>query len=83
MNGPDVEFFLYSKRECRLCERLLNDLRDLLGAEDYTCHVINIDSDPELTHRYGARIPVLVAGGVELCEQLLDKEAVLNYFDNL
>lgn len=81
--NPDVEFFLYSKEECRLCDRFLNDLRSLLGYEGYTCHVIKIDSDPELMQRYGARIPVLVAGGVELCEQILNEEVVLNYFYGL
>ena len=79
---PDVELFLYSGKDCHLCEVFITGLEKLLGPSAYTCHIINIDSDPELKQRYGARIPVLVGGGVELCEQVLDENRVRDYLAN-
>jgi thioredoxin reductase (NADPH) len=35
---------------------------------------VNIDRDPALTERYGARVPVLAGGDVELCHYFLDEE---------
>ena len=80
---PDVEFFLYSKPECQLCDTFLIQLKKLLEVGSYTCHIINVDSDPELKQRYGARIPVLVAGNMELCEQVFNKETITNYINNI
>jgi hypothetical protein len=77
------EFVLYSKSECPLCDEFLTDLKKLLGPVDYTCHVINIDTDPDLKHRYGARIPVLVAEGRELCEQVFNRATVEAYLGKL
>jgi hypothetical protein len=35
--------------------------------------VIDVDSDPELARRYGLDIPVLLWGGVKVCEHRLDR----------
>lgn len=79
--NPDVEFFLYSGTQCRLCNDFLNELKKFLEPAGHVCHVINIDADPDLKQRYGARIPVLVAGNIELCEQFFDKVAVAAYLE--
>jgi len=36
-------------------------------------HLIDVDTDPELRHLYGARVPVLVADNVEICEGRFDE----------
>jgi len=48
----------------------LGRLRDDLG---FTLIEVDIDRDPDLVTRYGARVPVLVGEGVELCHYFLDK----------
>ena len=51
----------------------------LLDGHNHRCRVVNIDGDAELIHRYGARLPVLVARGREICELGFD-EAAINRF---
>lgn len=71
-----LEFFLYSRATCHLCHDFHARLDALLSGHDYQCHVLDVDTDPALTHRYGARLPVLVADGVEVCEQHFDAGAI-------
>ena len=71
-----MEFFLYSKSECQLCDDFLTGVRELLNPPAHVCHVINIDNDPDLQQRYGARVPVLVAGNTELCEQVFNQDVI-------
>jgi glutaredoxin len=47
---------------CHLCDDAVVLLKRL-GIEFET---IDVDSDPELTRRYGERVPVLLADGVEV-----------------
>jgi hypothetical protein len=35
---------------------------------------IDVDSNPELVRRYGLDIPVLLWGGVKVCEHRLDEQ---------
>ena len=54
-------------------------LQGLLAAKDIAYYIIDIGSDPELHHRYGARIPVLVSGNEEICEVKLDLKALQTF----
>jgi len=74
-----VEFFLYSRESCHLCHEFRHQLDSLLADYDYRCHVLDVDADAELAHRYGARLPVLEAQGLEICEQGFDAEAILEF----
>lgn len=67
------ELFLYSRASCSLCDRL----GESLDRRGLAYHLIDVDTDPELRHRYGARLPVLVAGDTEICEGRFD-ESVLD-----
>ena len=67
------ELFLYSRASCCLCDQL----GEALQRRGLVYHVIDVDTDPELRHRYGARVPVLVADDAELCEGRYD-ETVLD-----
>lgn len=71
-----LEFFLYGRKDCQLCDEMKGELDDLMSGCQYSCHMIDIDSDPVLQHRYGARIPVLQLANEELCEIRLDKDKV-------
>ena len=67
---PVVTF--YRKPDCHLCddaELLLRDelaLRARAGQVTATVRQVDISQDPELTSRYGVRIPVLAVGDDEL-----------------
>lgn len=73
---------LYSRPECHLCEALLAELTPLLGAGD-TVETVDVDSTVALERRYGARIPVLAAGEVELSGYPLDRERVRRYLESI
>jgi len=73
-----LKLTLYSRPECHLCEALLADLTPLLPA-GAAVDVVDVDGDVGLERRYGLRIPVLVAGGVELSGYPLDAERVRRY----
>lgn len=69
MSNQRTELFLYTRAACSLCDQL-GDSLDRRGMAYYS---IDVDSDPELKHRYGARVPVLVAGDTEICAGRFDE----------
>lgn len=73
---------LYSRPECHLCEALLADLAPLLP-EGVTVETVDVDSSVALERRYGQRIPVLVAGDVELSGYPLERERVRAFLTSL
>ena len=73
---------LYSRPECHLCESMVADLEPLLRASGAQLTVVDVDSSPDLVRRYGLRIPVLVAGDVELSEYPLDRDCVARYLES-
>jgi hypothetical protein len=73
---------LYSRPECHLCEALLADLLPLLGPSD-SVETVDVDSSVALERRYGLRIPVLVAGELELSSYPLDRESVRRHLESL
>lgn len=69
---------LYSRPECELCDRLLDELVPVLGAHAEV-EVVDVSADRELERRYGLRIPVLSAEGRELSGYPLDVERVRSF----
>ena len=55
-------------------------LRELQARHPFHFEVIDVDSDDNLKSRYGVRVPVLVAGGEEICHYHLDRDALDAYF---
>jgi hypothetical protein len=71
------QWTVYSRADCSLCERMLDELAELLGPQAATAvQVVDIDGQPELEGRYGARIPVLTADGEFVCAHRLDAARV-------
>jgi len=83
MTTNGLEFFLYGRENCRLCDEMKQALAGFMSAKPYACHSINIDGDPALQQRFGARIPVLVSGGRELCEARLNQTTLSEYLESL
>jgi Glutaredoxin-like domain (DUF836) len=74
------QWTVYSRADCSLCERMLDELAELLGpAGAAAVEVVDIDGDPELERRYGTRIPVLLADGDFVCAYRLDVDRVRSY----
>jgi len=73
-----VEFFLYSKANCSACDVF----KARLEQDSIVYYLIDITADPELQQRYGARIPVLVADGTEVCEGVYNAQVVTRYVHN-
>ena len=66
---------LYSRPGCHLCERLEADLVPILAGAA-RIEIVDISEDPALLRRYGLRIPVLAADGLELSGYPLDADRV-------
>jgi len=72
---------VYSRRQCHLCDLLLEDLGALLG-ERGVIQVVDVDQDPRLRERYGLWIPVVVGDGQELSGYPLNRDAIRRYLDD-
>jgi hypothetical protein len=71
------EWTVYSRPGCGLCEQMLEELASVLPpAEAARVQVVDIDTDPELTRKYGTRIPVLLVDGEFVCAYRLDRQRV-------
>lgn len=72
-----IQWTVLSRVECSLCEQLLNELAEVLGASEAAeVVVVDIDQEPALVRKYGQRIPVLLADGEFVCDYRLDPERV-------
>ncbi len=71
-----IAWTVYSRAECSLCDRLMEDLATILGPTARNVAVIDIGDDPELEAKYGRRIPVLLADGEFVCNFRLDEARV-------
>ena len=56
---------LYSTDHCALCEEALATLFSMPELQGWALKVIDVAADPGLLERYGERIPVLAANGIE------------------
>ena len=71
------ELFLYSKTDCPLCDSFKTELDN----HNIQHHVIMIDNDLELKQRYGARVPVLEAGSIVVCEAQFQQELIKKFMN--
>lgn len=51
-------------------------MREYAAELDFEIHRVPIDNDAELEQAYGAKVPVLVRGGEEVCHYFLDTRAL-------
>ena len=67
---------LYSRAGCHLCEIMLEAVRAICADSGVALEVIDVDTDPHLAARHGARVPVLAVDGREVCHFHLDEAAL-------
>jgi hypothetical protein len=69
---------LVHREECELCEEMLTQLAALgRQIELPPVEVLDVDSDPELTRRYGLNVPVLLLDGSVVCRHRLDAQELV------
>ncbi|MEC9374748.1 MAG: glutaredoxin family protein [Pseudomonadota bacterium] len=76
-----MDFVVYSRRSCHLCDDFLAELEPLCR-DRAKIIVRNVDSETSWVNAYGDAIPVLVSDGVEVCRYKLDRDAVLRLFQD-
>lgn len=73
-----MNFILYSRSYCHLCQDMLNALLALrTPGSAFTVEVIDVDADPALVARFDELVPVLYAGEEQLCHYFLDTPRVM------
>ena len=78
---PDpAALIVYGREHCHLCHNMIAALQILQARLSFHLEVVDVDSDDELRSRYGERVPVLLAGGEEICHYYLDRVALDAYF---
>lgn len=81
MPRPSVlsdELLLLTRPECGLCAEFEAELQ-ALGREFPLprLRLLDVDSDPGLARRHGLDIPVLLWGGVKVCQHRLDRAELI------
>ncbi len=62
------------RENCELCDQMLAALARLAQRMSLPpVQVLDVDSDPELTRRYGLDVPVLLLDGSVVCRHQLDE----------
>lgn len=64
---------LVHRQDCELCDEMLAELQTFGQTRPLPpLDVVDVDSDPELTRRYGLNVPVLLLDGAPVCRHRLD-----------
>jgi len=71
-----VALLLYGRRYCHLCEEMEAAVAPVAAEFGLCVRYIDIDTDPVLEERYGARIPVLALGDAEIAQFRANPDAV-------
>lgn len=72
---------VYGRADCHLCQDMMNDLVSFRDSLDFELKFVDIDTDKQLVERYGEKVPVLLAAKQEICHYFLDKQALIEYFE--
>ena len=73
---PSRLLTVYERPGCHLCEDMVSALSEWQSELGFEIERVDVDASPELTARYGARVPVLVRGSFEVCHFFLDLDAL-------
>jgi glutaredoxin len=76
-----IEFLLYSRKQCSLCNKAKMILQELSLEIGSSYIEIDIDTSDELTEKYGLMIPVLELNGDIIQYGKITKQAL--YLKNL
>ena len=63
---------LYGRPGCCLCDEAREAVAAVRVSHPFELDEVDVSTDPDLNHRYGERIPVVVVDGEELLEGHVD-----------
>ena len=67
-----------SREGCGLCDEMLQALAELERTQAIPAvTVVDVDSDPELSRRFGLKVPVLLLDGTAICHYTLNSKELL------
>ncbi len=72
-----IEFTVYSRYGCHLCEDLMQQLMLLSQLHHFKVIEVDVDSSPQLIEQYGSQVPVVTCGDEKICHYFLDQAAIL------
>jgi hypothetical protein len=74
---------VYGREDCHLCRDMIVALRERQARLCFDFEVVDVDGDDNLRSRYGGRVPVLMAGGEEICHYYFNPAALDAYFTKI
>ena len=78
-----IRLSLLSRVYCHLCEDMAVAVQALLDDYGQSMDIIDVDEHPDLEMTYGAYVPVLLAGEIELSRYHLDVGKVRDYLEKI
>ena len=67
-----------SREGCHLCEQMLQELAELeTRGRIPAISLVDVDSDAELSRRFGLKVPVLLLDGSVICHYTLNSQELL------
>jgi|TARA_B100001964_G_C14140713_1_gene557293 hypothetical protein len=83
--NPDVEpphrLLLYMRRNCHLCEDMVEQLEELQVTHRFSIEQRDVDKNLLWKKEYGDRVPVLVSGQTVICHYYLDRKSLLDVIE--
>lgn len=73
---PAHRLTVYGRAGCHLCDDMVSMLAEWKSELGLEIERVDVDTSPDLTSRYGERVPVLVHGSIEICHFFLDLDAL-------
>lgn len=77
-----IEFTVYSRIGCHLCDDLLQQLYQLQQTHNFKINEIDVDLSPQLIEQYGLQVPVVTCDDEQICHYFLDQAAILQVLSN-
>ncbi|MBI5462338.1 MAG: glutaredoxin family protein [Gammaproteobacteria bacterium] len=74
-----MSLILYTRHGCHLCEDFEQELRRLQQEQPFDFAIRDVDARPEWRAAYNDRVPLLLAGDVEIARYFLDPQALRGY----
>jgi len=71
---------LYTRSYCSLCDEMHRALLPYRQRYGFELELVDVDSDPRLEERFDEKVPVLMAGEMEICHYHLDVAALREHF---
>jgi glutaredoxin len=76
MSSSQPRITLYDRRDCPHCEQARVQLQRLAPVLGFALNSLDVDTDLDLTQRYGDRVPVVALDDCELLAAPFDEAAL-------